>query len=51
MLSIGGNNDLEITTGKQPLGSFKHNKFLKATYQTNTAAGKLNPNYKIEIIK
>ena len=50
MLSIGGNDDLEITTGKQPLGSIKHNKFLRATYQTNTAAGKLNPEYKIQIL-
>ena len=51
MQSIGGNDDLEVTTGKQALGSFKKLKYLKDNYQTNTAAGKLNPNYKIEIIK
>ena len=51
MQSIGGNDDLEITTGKQALGSFKELKHLKDNYQTNTAAGKLNPNYEIEIIK
>ena len=51
MQSIGGNDDLEITTGKQALGSFKKLKHLKDNYQTNTAAGKLNPNYEIEIIK
>ena len=37
MESIGGNDDLEITTGyhAQPLGSIKHNKWLRSHYQKN----------------
>jgi hypothetical protein len=35
MLSVAGNDDLEITTGKQPLGSIKRNEWLRSHYQTN----------------
>ena len=51
MESIGGNDDLEITTGfnKPALGSIKHGKFLRATYQSNVIAGQLNPNFKVGV--
>lgn len=54
MLSIGGNDDLEITInkpGKPALGSIKQGEILRATYQTNTLSGNLNPNFKVNIIK
>ena len=37
MEAIGGNDDLEITTGyhAQPLGSIKRNKWLRSNYQKN----------------
>tara|TARA_R100000008_G_scaffold58502_2_gene36342 strand:- start:4641 stop:5405 length:765 start_codon:yes stop_codon:yes gene_type:complete len=37
MEAIGGNDDLEITTGyhAQPLGSIKYNKWLRSHYQKN----------------
>ena len=54
MLSIGGNDDLTITInkpGKPALGSIKQGEILRATYQTNTLSGNLNPNFKVNIIK
>jgi len=47
MEAISGNDDLEITigNGNTPLASFKHNEFLKATYQKNVDLGRLDPNY------
>ena len=53
MQSAGANEDLEITTGinKPVLGSIKHNKFLRSTYQTNVLRGKINPDYKVNILK
>ena len=52
MESVAGNDDLEITVGwgKPPLASFKNTAFLKATYQTNVIAGKLNPNFKAGLV-
>ncbi len=51
MQAIAGNEDLEITTGyyKPSLLSYNLIKRLRATYQTNTYNGKLNPNFKVEI--
>ena len=51
MEAIGGNDDLEITTGfnKPALGSIKQGKFLRATYQSNVIAGQLNPNFKVGV--
>ena len=53
MQSVSGNEDLEITTGyhKPFLPSYNLSRRLRATYQTNVIAGKLNPNYKIQILK
>ena len=53
MQAIAGNEDLEITTGyhKPFLPSYNLSRRLRATYQTNVIAGKLNPNYKIQILK
>jgi hypothetical protein len=47
MEAISGNDDLEITigNGNTPLASFKHNEFLKTTYQKNVDLGRLDPNY------
>ena len=47
MESISGNDDLSITTGhgNPALGSIKHSKFLKETYQKNVALGRLDPNF------
>ena len=47
MEAISGNDDLEITTGynNPSLGSFKHNEFLKSSYQKNVDLGRLDPNY------
>ena len=47
MEAISGNDDLEITTGynNPPLASFKHNEFLKSSYQKNVNLGRLDPNY------
>ena len=47
MEAISGNDDLEVTTGynNPPLASFKHNEFLKKTYQKNVDLGRLDPNY------
>jgi len=44
MQSISGNDDLEVTIGHgaPPLGSIKHGEILRASYQKNTEAGKLN---------
>ena len=52
MESVAGNDDLEITVGwgKPPLASFKNTAFLKATYQTNVIAGKLNQNFKAGLV-
>ena len=51
MQAIAGNEDLEITAGyyKPSLLSYNLIKRLRATYQTNTYNGKLNPNFKVEI--
>ena len=47
MEAISGNDDLEVTTGynNPSLASFKHNDFLKTTYQKNVDLGRLDPNY------
>jgi len=51
MQAIAGNEDLEITTGynKPSLLSYNLIKRLRATYQTNTYNGMLNPNFKVEV--
>ena len=53
MQSTAANENLSIHVGRnQPtLYAFKMEELWKRTYQTNTYNGKLNPNYKIEIIK
>ena len=53
MQSTAANENLSIHVGRnQPtLYAFKMEELWKHTYQTNTYNGKLNPNYKIEIIK
>lgn len=57
MQSISGNEDLEITSnsmgkgGRPWLPSYNLSRRLRATYQTNVIAGKLNPDYNIEILK
>ena len=52
MQSTAANENLSIHVGRnQPtLYAFKMEELWKRTYQTNTYNGKLNPNYKIEII-
>ena len=52
MQAIAGNEDLEITTGyyNPALLSYNLIKQLRATYQTNTYRGKLNPNFKVQIL-
>ena len=53
MQSTAANENLSIHVGRnQPtLYAFKMEELWKRTYQTNTYNGKLNPNYKIDIIK
>ena len=53
MQSMAANENLSIHVGRnQPtLYAFKMEELWKRTYQTNTYNGKLNPNYKTEIIK
>ena len=53
MQSTAANENLSIHVGRnQPtLYAFKMEELWKRTYQTNTYNGKLNPNYKIQIIK
>ena len=53
MQSIAANENLSIhVSSNQPtLYAFKMEELWKRTYQTNTYNGKLNPNYKTEIIK
>ena len=53
MQSTAANENLSIHVGRnQPtLYAFKMEELWKRTYQTNTYNGKLNPNYKTEIIK
>ncbi len=52
MESVAGNDDLEITVGwgKPPLASFKNTAFLKANYQKNVKAGKLDPDFEVGIV-
>ena len=52
MQSTAANENLSIHVGRnQPtLYAFKMEELWKRTYQTNTYQGKLNPDYKIEII-
>tara|TARA_R110002051_G_scaffold27574_1_gene66196 strand:+ start:58 stop:846 length:789 start_codon:yes stop_codon:yes gene_type:complete len=47
MEAISGNDDLEVTTGynNPSLASFKHNEFLKTTYQKNVDLGRVDPDY------
>ena len=51
MESASANDDLEITMGwgEPSLASFKKSAILKATYQKNVDAGKLNANFKVDI--
>tara|TARA_R100000742_G_C4254066_1_gene72132 strand:- start:145 stop:828 length:684 start_codon:yes stop_codon:yes gene_type:complete len=51
MESTSANDDLEITIGwgEPSLASFKKSAILKATYQKNVDAGKLNANFKVDI--
>ena len=53
MQSMAANESLTIHVGgnKPTLYAFKMEELWKRTYQTNTYQGKLNPEYKIEIIK
>lgn len=52
MQAIAGNEDLEITAGynKPSLLSYNLIKRLRATYQTNTYNGRVDPDFKIEIL-
>ena len=53
MQSMAANENLTIHVGgnKPTLYAFRMEELWKRTYQTNTYQGKLNPEYKIEIIK
>ena len=53
MQSMAANENLSIHVDRNrpTLYAFKMEELWKDTYQTNTYQGKLNPNYKIEIIK
>ena len=50
---MAANENLTIHVGgnKPTLYAFRMEELWKRTYQTNTYQGKLNPEYKIEIIK
>ena len=52
MEAISGNDDLEVTGyANKALGSIKHGKFLKTSYQKNTEDGKLKENSSVKILE
>lgn len=50
-MAANENLSIHVDRNRPTLYAFKMEELWKDTYQTNTYQGKLNPNYKIEIIK